>query len=267
VVTDFDAFERVMWAGRAAAYERGFARLAAHTAEALLDAANVTDGTEVLDVGTGPGTVAGAAVRRTGRVTAVDADPQMIETATRNVPGLDARLARLPELPFPDAAFGAVVGNFVINHVGEPDVAVAELRRVLRPTGRLALTCWPLPANGAQSMINDAMERAGVEWPADVPRTPFFTYGNPAAFRDLVAGAGFPDVQVEEIVWEHTVAPEVWWAGPMEGVGGAGYVLTRQDEATIARVRAAFDELAATYTAAGGQMMLPARALLAHATR
>jgi hypothetical protein len=39
---DFDAYERGLWAGRAAAYERGFARLTAHTAGALLDAAALT---------------------------------------------------------------------------------------------------------------------------------------------------------------------------------------------------------------------------------
>ena len=55
---DFDTYERGLWAGRAAAYERGFARLTAHTAEALLDAAGVAAGTRVLDVGTGPGVVA-----------------------------------------------------------------------------------------------------------------------------------------------------------------------------------------------------------------
>ena len=59
---DFDTYERGLWAGRAAAYERGFARLTAHTAGALLDAAGVAAGTRVLDVGTGPGVVAVAAV-------------------------------------------------------------------------------------------------------------------------------------------------------------------------------------------------------------
>ena len=70
---DFDTYERGLWAGRAAAYERGFARLTAHTAGALLDAAGVAAGTRVLDVGTGPGVVAGAAAARGARVTAVGA--------------------------------------------------------------------------------------------------------------------------------------------------------------------------------------------------
>ena len=62
---DFDAYERGLWARRAAAYERGFARLTAHTAGALLDAAGVAAGTRVLDVGTGPSVVAG---RRAGQL-------------------------------------------------------------------------------------------------------------------------------------------------------------------------------------------------------
>src|SRR5580704_13710703 len=90
---DFDAYERRLWAGRATAYERGFARLTAHTAEPLLDAAGVKAGTRMLDVGTGPGVVARAAVARGAQVTAVDAEPSMAEAAARNVPGLDVRVA------------------------------------------------------------------------------------------------------------------------------------------------------------------------------
>ena len=90
---DFDSYARRLWAGRADAYEHGFARLTVHAVGALLDAAGVGTGTRVLDVGTGPGVVAGAAVARGARVTAVDAEPSMAEAAARNVPGLDVRVA------------------------------------------------------------------------------------------------------------------------------------------------------------------------------
>jgi cyclopropane fatty-acyl-phospholipid synthase-like methyltransferase len=60
----FNTYERGLWAGRAAAYERGIARLTAHTAGALLDAAGMAAGTRVLDVRTGPGVVAEAAAAR-----------------------------------------------------------------------------------------------------------------------------------------------------------------------------------------------------------
>src|SRR4051812_35786511 len=104
-MTDFDTYERELWAGRAGPYERGFARLTARAVRPLLDAARVGDGTEVLDLGTGPGMVAAEAVRRGARVSAVDADPQMAEMAAGNVPDADVRVAVLPELPYGDESF------------------------------------------------------------------------------------------------------------------------------------------------------------------
>lgn len=82
---DFDSYERELWAGRAPAYERGFARLTAHAAGPLLDAAGAGPDTRVLDVGTGPGVV-----------------------------------AVLPDLPLPGGEFDAVTGNFVIHATGDP---------------------------------------------------------------------------------------------------------------------------------------------------
>src|SRR3989442_1614924 len=108
---DFDEYERELWAGRASAYERGFARLTSYTIDPLLDAGGVVRGTRMLDVGTGPGFVSLAAVRRGAEVSAIDADPDMVETATRNV-GIEVQEAILPEVPFEDEEFDAVVGNF-----------------------------------------------------------------------------------------------------------------------------------------------------------
>ncbi|MFG3602898.1 hypothetical protein [Micromonospora chersina] len=71
--TDFDAHERSRWAGRAEAYARSFGRLCAYPAETLLDAAAVRAGRRLIDVGTGPGTVAAAAPARGAEVAAVDA--------------------------------------------------------------------------------------------------------------------------------------------------------------------------------------------------
>ena len=143
VETDVDAFEaleRRIWARSAAAYAASVARLCAHPVPLLLDAAGVRSGSTVLDVGTGTGTAAAAACARGARVTAVDAEPGMLAAARRTAPEARVRVATLPELPFPDGAFDAVVGNFVLNHVGRPGEALAELRRVLRPGGLLMLT-------------------------------------------------------------------------------------------------------------------------------
>lgn len=140
VLTGFDESERLMWAGRGAAYARSFAKLCAYPVAQLLDAAEVGPSMRMLDVGTGPGTVAAAASARGATVGAVDAEPSMVELAMQAAPAADVRVAALPALPFGDGEFDAVVANFVLNHVGQPRVALAELRRVVRPNGWIALT-------------------------------------------------------------------------------------------------------------------------------
>jgi SAM-dependent methyltransferase len=265
---DFDAYERELWAGRAAAYERGFARLTAHTVGALLDAAGVADGTRLLDVGTGPGVVARAAAARGARVTALDADPGMAEAAARNVPGLDVRVAVLPDLPLNDAEFDAVTGNFVINATGDPPAALEELRRVLRAGGRLALTCWRYPTAPANGLAGEAIEAAGVPWPDDVPVPPFREYSSPGAFTALLLGTGFAEATARELSWEHRVDPDRWWAEVyLSRVGSNGLVIGRQDAATVARIKAEYDRLVAPYAVDAGQVALPAVAVLASGTR
>jgi SAM-dependent methyltransferase len=266
-MTDFDAYERELWAGRASAYERGFARLTAQTVRRLLDAAGVASGSRVLDMGTGPGIVAAEAARRGAKVSAVDADPHMAETAARNVPEADVQVAVLPALPYEDETFDAVVGNFVINHVGEPAVALKEMRRVLRPGGRLALTCWAMPGSGVLALVREAMDEAGVAWPDDVPMTPFMEYGRPDAFAALMGGE-FREAAVEELDWDFAFEPEDWWeTGAMAGVGSNGVVLLRQDPPTIARVKQAYDGILTPYATGDGHVAVPAHALLAHGTR
>jgi SAM-dependent methyltransferase len=260
---DFDTYARELWAGRADAYERGFARLTVHAAGPLLDLAGVGPGTRVLDVGTGPGVVAGAAAARGARVTAVDAEPSMAEAAARHVPGLDVRVAVLPDLPLPDGEFDAVTGNFVINATGNPAAVLAELRRVLRPGGRLALTCWPESPPPALGLAREAIEAAGVPWPKDVPVSPFRPYSSPGAFASLLADAGFAGTEGQVLTWDYRVDPAQWWQVYRSSVGSSGLVIARQDDATIERIKNEFDRLAAGYAVGGGMIALPATAVLA----
>lgn len=267
---DFDAYERELWAGRAEAYERGFARLTACAIGPLLDAAGVGPGDRVLDLGTGPGLVSAEAVRRGAAVSAVDADPLMAATAARNVPEADVRVAVLPGLPYEDESFDAVVGNFVINHVGDPPAAMAELRRVLRPGGRSALTCWAMPDSGMPGIgmlgiVREAMERVGVAWPGDVPPSPFVTtYGRRETFAALL-GREFTDAAVEPLNWTFDFEPGEWWEScALAGVGSTGLVLLRQDADTIAEVRRAYDQILTPFTDDDGHAEVPAHALLGH---
>jgi len=136
----FNAFEAAGWEEKAAEYEGAFGSLTGQAIEPLLDAASVGAGTRVLDVATGPGHVAGHASRRGAMAVGVDIAQAMVELARELHPGLDFRQADAQALPFEDACFDAVVGNFAILHLGRPEQAVAEFVRTIVPGGALALT-------------------------------------------------------------------------------------------------------------------------------
>ncbi|MFH8403954.1 class I SAM-dependent methyltransferase [Streptomyces sp. NPDC018019] len=264
-LTEFDEAERRAWAGRAAAYERSFAALCAHPVPALLDAAGVRPGLPVLDVGTGTGTAARAAGDRGAGVTAVDADPGMAARTAGTAPEAAVCVAALPRLPFAGRRFGAVVGNFVLNHVGRPRAALAELRRVARPGARIALTIWAAPPAPGQALFGRALQAAGVSRPAhlptlapedDFPRTE-------AGFAALLRDAGLTGVRCETLAWEHRATAEQWWSGPAAGVASAGQILVSQPPAVVTEVRRRYDALCAGFAGPDGVLALPHAALLA----
>ncbi|MEW1758970.1 methyltransferase domain-containing protein [Streptomyces cyaneofuscatus] len=268
-MTAFDRVERRIWSGKAEAYARTYARLCAHPAAALLDAAQVGPGSRVLDVGCGSGTVSAAAVARDATVDAVDADPGMVTATRRSVPGAAAVcIAGLPELPYADDTFDAVVGNFVLNHVGRPLAALTELRRITRPGGRVAVTIWRAPAAPGQTLIGRAAQSAGLTRPAwlpaldpddDFPRT---TEGLAA----LLAAAGFLEAKCSEVAWDHETGAEEWWAGAEQGIGAIGQVLNSRGPEGMAEARRAYDGLSAEFRTQSGQLVLPHVALLAAGT-
>lgn len=260
----FDDHERRQWTGSAAAYQRSLAALCAAPAAALLDAAEVTAGVRVLDVGTGPGTVAALAAERGAGTAAVDAEASMLAVAREALPDTDVRHGVLPELPFPGQSFDAAVANFVINHVGDPLAAVAELRRVVRSGGRVAVTIWPYPQPPLQRLWSEVFDAAGA------PRS--FTMPAVAADRDfarthagltgLLRAAEVTDVRCTAIRWTHRVDPDDWWSGPASGLTSVGRLLSAQTADMIVHLRRTYDRLAAVHLDQDGLLALPTAALV-----
>jgi ubiquinone/menaquinone biosynthesis C-methylase UbiE len=96
----------------------------------------------VLDVGTGPGVLLLelARLRPDLRLTGVDLSADMIASATRNLAGHEnatAQVGDVTALPFEDGTFDLVVSSFSAHHWDDPETAVPELARVLRPAGRV----------------------------------------------------------------------------------------------------------------------------------
>jgi demethylmenaquinone methyltransferase/2-methoxy-6-polyprenyl-1,4-benzoquinol methylase len=123
----YDAMNRTMTAG----LDRRWRRL---TAEAV-----VLPGDAVLDACCGTGDLAVAAARAGGRVTGLDFSDRMLERARRKAPELEWVHGDLLQLPFEDASFDAATVGFGVRNVEDLERALAELRRVLRPNGRLGI--------------------------------------------------------------------------------------------------------------------------------
>ncbi|HSK33882.1 MAG TPA: methyltransferase domain-containing protein [Propionicimonas sp.] len=253
------------WDGRATAYAETFAGQCAHTVEPLLDALDPQADETLLDVGTGAGAVAAAVHRRGCAVIAVDPEADMLELAGVAAPGAALVRAALPFLPLPDASVDVVVANFVLNHVPDAGAAMAELRRVLRPGGRLGASAWPVAATPLRALWDDVLADAGIAVPARARAVD--AIGAPEGLADLLSGAG---LQVRE-AWlhefEHVVDPELWWSGPSRGVAGIGQTYLAQDEPGRAAMRASYDRVSRRHLGTDGLLHLRGAAVLAVAVR
>ena len=257
----------VGWSGVADAYAATFAPLCAGTFDAVLAAAAVRPGTRLLDVGAGTGALAVAAGRAGAAVTAVDPDPEMVRLARRTAPDADVREAGLPDLPFADGAFDAVVSNFVVNHVPDPRASLRELARVAAPGARVVVTVWPSGQSSQSGLWAEVIEESGaVPVPGtrlpedlDFPRT---TDG----LAGLLDGAGLTDVHARSLRWEHRAHPQSLWRGAAAGIGGIGTTVVSQSPEVRARMQAAYERLVVRLVQ-DGELRFGTEAILAAGTR
>jgi SAM-dependent methyltransferase len=251
----FNAFEVAGWAGLSASYHRHSGPLTQRLVEPLLDAAGVGPRTRVLDVATGPGYAAAACVARGASAVGLDLSAAMLELARSLHPELELVEGDVERLPFADASFDAAVGNFVVLHLGRPEQAAGELARVLRPRGGVALTTWASDRGGRlPGILLDALEEEGVVPPPHLPPgPPILRFADDAEFARLLAGAGFVDVEVRTIAFAHRFADaEEIWQRLLQGTVRARVLVLEQPPEVQARVRAAFDGLAARHAAGDG---------------
>ncbi|MCU1328474.1 MAG: class SAM-dependent methyltransferase [Bryobacterales bacterium] len=156
----------------------------------LVKFAGITGADSVLDVGTGTGVVAITAARLGAKVTGLDLTPELLEQARIN-----AAIAGCPEvvwtegdaesLPYPDASFDVVVSQFGHMFAPRPEVAVLEMRRVLKPGGRIAFATWP-----PEHLVGRMFAFVGRHTPPLPPgAAPPPLWGSPAVITERLAGS------------------------------------------------------------------------------
>jgi ubiquinone/menaquinone biosynthesis C-methylase UbiE len=128
----------------------------------------------------------------------------MVAEASRRFPALEFRQGDAEALPFPDGCFDAVAMSFGLMHLGRPEQALREARRVLRPGGRIGFTVWCAPAEAVGlGLVLDAVRAHGNAAVPLPPGPPFFRYSDPTESRSVLLDAGFTRPEVTRL-------PQLW---------------------------------------------------------
>ncbi|WP_412539032.1 methyltransferase domain-containing protein [Longispora sp. K20-0274] len=177
-------------------------------------------GARFLDLGCGRGALTGFALDAGCRVTAVDAAPGMVDRVAARYPGVDARVMDAHALDLPDGSFEHVAASFVFSLLDAPDVAAAEVARVLVPGGVFALTtpAEPLDEDGPTDLAGELFGELA-EHLGEGPQM-----GAPLDAEALLVAGGFTDVRGEHIEVRIPVPdPETFWRW-LSSHGSAAYL-------------------------------------------
>lgn len=247
--------QRSGWNLAAADYEMLWRNPLAPAQRRLLECAALQAGDRVLDVacGTGLVTFAAAPAVAPGRVVGIDVSERMIAAAQRQAAGHaadNAEFARMEaeQLAFPDASFDVALCALGLMYVADAACAIHEMRRVLRPGGRLAVAVWGERANCGWASVFPIV---AAEVKSEVCPL-FFRLGAGAALTELCTRAGFADVAQQR--FDAALAfPDEQAACDAAFVGGpVALAWSRFDTGTRARVRARYLDAIAPWREGSG---------------
>jgi ubiquinone/menaquinone biosynthesis C-methylase UbiE len=187
------------------AYDEFFVpRLFEPWAKLLLDEVNLQSGEAVIDVATGPGTVARLAAARLGpqgRIVATDIAPLMLDIARAKPPLAGAAPIEYLESPAaplasPRSTFDVVVCQQGLQFFPDRPAALREMHRVLKPNGRAAIAVWAqLERNQIFAAFHAALRATVPAELADLITAPF-SWPSGAALKDATEEAGFREIRL-----------------------------------------------------------------------
>jgi SAM-dependent methyltransferase len=167
----------------------------------VVEAAGIVPGEAVLDVACGTGALTLAAAEAAGpegHVVGLDLNPAMLAVARRNSDRIAWREGAAERLPFPDGSFDAVVSQFGMMFFDDRPRALAEMIRVLRPGGRLAVAvCGALDDSPGYAAFARLLDRLFGPETGDAFRAPF-VLGDPELLARIAAEAGVRGARVEK---------------------------------------------------------------------
>lgn len=201
-MASFKELEHQGWTEKARFYDDHFAGVTRQAIEPLLEGLGDVAGRRLIDVCCGTGDLAEAAARSGAQVTGVDFAEPMIKIARARVPVAKFEVGDAEKLNFEDASFDAATCVFGLWHVGEPDSAISEAARVLKPSGTYSYTAW-LPPDEGWDMMGLLMAAINKHGTMDVdlpPAPPPFRFAQVAEAENALRASGFGAVTFEKKV-------------------------------------------------------------------
>lgn len=188
------------WAELQAPLDRQLAPLGGRAIEALAP----RPGERILDIGCGAGAASvelARAVGASGSVLGIDLSRPLLDVARKRAEGLaNVRFeeADAQAYPFEPAGFDAAFSRFGVMFFSDPAAAFANIRRALKPGGRLAFVCWREPALNPVMTLAMTAALAHIEPPPPPqPGAPGpFAFADPDHVRAILEAGGFADVSL-----------------------------------------------------------------------
>jgi SAM-dependent methyltransferase len=243
--------------------------------EKLLDDLGLKSGERVLELGAGTGELArrlSSLVGSDGQVLASDVALGMVELikrTTSDLPNVEVAQVDAVATGLADASFDAIVFRMGLMFVPQPDLALADLRRVLKPGGRLAATTWAAPEHnpwlvcvGMSAMLN-GLVAGGLPTGPGGP----LSLGEPGELERLAREAGFAEAAVEVVETSFRVASAAEHVASVTSLAPplAAAFATASEEQRVA-VRESVEGMMKQYRTEDG-LVIPGRALLLRASR
>ena len=212
------------WDAVTPGYEKAFESYAGLFAKEMLARVRLSPGHRVIDIGAGPGILTMLAAPSGADVLGIDFSPNMVERLQRRLRDADIRNARAEvmdgqDLKLPDGSFDVALSNFAVIFFPDIERGLAEMRRILKPGGRIAVSAWSVPDRVMflRALLR-AVKAAVPDYVSPAKPPVWLRLSEANVLRQYLERVGFRHVRIEAVTREWRLPSAAWLAENFLGI-------------------------------------------------